>query len=63
LTTPHGSTIKTTMPVPRKINVLIVNGAKISPSATTVPRSVTKQAARMILPYSAVLNPNSSITA
>ena len=37
--------------------------AKISPSATTVPKSVTKHAARMVLPYSVVLNPNSSITA
>src|ERR1700686_3781912 len=48
--------MKTTTPVPRKTNVLIVNGAKISPSATAVPRSVTKQAARMVLPYSVVLN-------
>ena len=46
-----------------KISVFTVNGAKIRPSATTVPRSVIKQAARMVLPYSVVLKPNSIITA
>ena len=40
-----------------------MNGAKINPSATTVPRSVTKHAANMVLPYSVVLKPNSIITA
>jgi hypothetical protein len=43
--------------------VFIVNGAKIKPSATTVPRSVMKHAASTVLPYSVVLNPNSIITA
>ena len=43
---------KTTTPTPRKTKVLIVKGAKMRPSATTVPRSVMKQAARIVLPYS-----------
>ncbi len=55
--------MNTTAPTPRKITVFIVNGAKMRPSATTVPRSVTKQAAKIVLPYSVLLKPNSSITA
>ena len=54
---------KTTMPTPIKMSVLSVKGAKSSPKATTVPRSVTKQAASTVLPYSVVLKPNSIITA
>jgi hypothetical protein len=48
---------------PTKISVFNVNGEKMSPSAITVPRSFTKHAARMALPYSVTLNPSSSITA
>ena len=37
--------------------------ANTTPSASTVPRSLMKQAARMILPISVLLNPVSIITA
>ncbi len=37
--------------------------ANTMPSASTVPRSVMKQAARMILPSSVLLKPVSTITA
>ncbi len=40
-----------------------VNGAKMSPSAMTVPRSFTKQAPRIPLPKSVLLKPVSSMTA
>ena len=46
-----------------KITVLIVNGEKIRPRAMTVPRSFTKQAARMAFPKSVTLNPSSNMTA
>ena len=46
-----------------KINVLMVNGEKIIPSAITVPTSLIKHAARIDLPYSVTLKPSSSITA
>ena len=43
---------KTTIDAATKISARSVNGAKISPSAITVPRSFTKQAARIPLPKS-----------
>src|SRR5260370_16522575 len=48
---------------PRNTNVFTVNGAKMKPNATTVARSVMKQAAKTTLPYAVAFNPNSSITA
>ena len=48
---------------PVNATVLSVKGAKISPRAITVARSVTKQAARTVFPYPVVLIPSSSITA
>src|ERR1039457_2059971 len=59
----NGRAAKTTTLAPTKINVRIVKGAKMRPSAITVPRSFTKQAARMPLPKSVRLRPNSSMTA
>jgi len=46
----HGSTAKTTIAIAAKIKVFIVNGAKMKPSANTVPRSLMKHAASTILP-------------
>src|SRR5574341_1446413 len=46
-----------------KTRVRRLNGEKIRPSASTVPRSLTKQAARIALPNSVMLKPSSSITA
>src|SRR5271163_4817756 len=59
----QGRITKTTTPTPRKIKVLIVNGANMRPRATTVPRSLMKQAASTVLPYSVTLNPYSNMTA
>ena len=45
-----------------KSSVFQVKGAKTRPSVTTVPRSVMKQAARIVLPKSVRLKPYSIIT-
>ena len=58
-----GKTAKARTQTPIKIRVLMVKGEKISPSAITVPRSLMKQAARIDLPKSVLLNPSSSMTA
>src|ERR1039458_263960 len=58
----NGSAPKTTTLATTKISVRMVNGAKIKPSAITVPRSFTKQAARMPLPKSVRFKPSSSMT-
>jgi len=59
----QGKTAKTTTATPAKISVLTVKGAKMKPSASTVPRSLMKQAASTVLPYSVLFSPNLSITA
>ncbi|MCY1548206.1 hypothetical protein D9M68_843020 [compost metagenome] len=59
----HGSSSAAAVRAATKLTVFRVNGAKISPSATTVARSVTKQAASTTLPNSVVLISSSSITA
>src|SRR5271156_4158834 len=46
-----------------KITVRMVNGEKMRPKAMTVPKSFTKQAARIAFPNSVLLRPSSSITA
>jgi hypothetical protein len=46
----HGKTAKTVIATAAKIKVLIVNGAKMNPSASTVPRSLMKHAASTTLP-------------
>jgi hypothetical protein len=43
------------------VSVRVVNGAKINPSATTVPKS--KHAARTAFPNPVLLRPSSSMTA
>src|ERR1039458_3664784 len=58
-----GKITKTAIDTTTKISVLMVNGEKINPSATTVPMSLMKQAARIDLPYSVTLKPSSSINA
>ena len=58
-----GSTTNSTADTTTKTSVRSVNGEKMSPRARTVPRSFTKHAARMALPYSVTLNPSSSMTA
>src|SRR5271170_8274866 len=58
-----GRTKKTTTLTTTKTSVRNVNGAKMSPNAMTVPKSLTKQAARMAFPKSVVLNPSSNMTA
>jgi len=58
----QGSTANATPQAPAKINVFTVNGANMKPSASTVARSVMKQAASTVLPYSVLFKPNSSIT-
>jgi len=59
----QGSRTNAAVEAPTKTSVRGVNGAKISASASTVPRSLTKQAARMALPYSVRFSPSSSMTA
>ena len=59
----HGSSSAARTRAPAKPAVFRVKGAKISPRAITVARSLTKQAASTILPYSLVFSPSSSITA
>ena len=59
----NGNTTNTATDTATKTSVRSVKGEKIRPSAITVPRSLMKQAARMVLPYSVVLKPSSSITA
>jgi hypothetical protein len=54
---------KAAMLIKIKTTVRNVNGAKISPSAITVPRSFTKQAARIPFPKLVSLNPVSNMTA
>src|SRR5437899_1458363 len=48
----NGKIAKTATHTTTKIRVLNVNGEKMRPSAMTVPRSFTKQLARMAFPYS-----------
>src|ERR1035438_9360421 len=59
----NGSTANVATATTTKMTVLMVKGAKIRPSAITVPRSFTKQEARMPFPKSVSLKPVSSITA
>src|SRR5271170_8254272 len=59
----NGNTKKITILATTNTTVFRVKGEKISPRAITVPRSLTKHAARMALPNSVTLKPISSITA
>src|ERR1700690_1138257 len=59
----YGNTAKTTTLTTMNITVFMVKGAKIRPRAMTVPRSVIKQAARIVFPNSVLFRPSSSITA
>src|ERR1700689_2504330 len=58
-----GRMAKTTILTAMKTNVFTVKGEKISPSAITVPRSFTKQAASTAFPKSVTLKPSSNMTA
>lgn len=59
----NGRTARTAVVTPINTRVFEVNGAKMSPQAITVPRSLIKQVPRMPLPYSLLLKPVSSMTA
>lgn len=59
----QGSTAHAAAETATNARVRRVNGEKMSERARTVPRSFTKQAAKMALPYSVRLSPSSSITA
>src|SRR5438270_12615142 len=59
----QGRMKNTTAPTTRNTRVLRVNGAKMGPTATTVPISVTKHAPRTVFASSVQLMPNPSLTA